>query len=757
MEKKSMNNWSKKNKPENYLQKVKSNIQPLKVVSNGATKPHREPCNLDFYSKLEAKIGYSITEDQKDIIEYVDGSSLVKATAGAGKTTTMTAKIGRMVLVNNIPASKILAMSFSKYSAKDLEKRYYELFSQPEAKGVQFSTIHSFAYQVVKEQYRKQNKPLVIIEGKESPINKKQYLSRLHFYKNEKYTTVEELDNLLTDISFVKNRMINPSSIRSETKNFNEIFNDYEKMKKAKDYLDFDDMLTECLQYLESCKKVQEHYSSLYSHVFLDEAQDVSPVQAEIIKQLTFSKNNLTLVADDDQTIYQWRGSAPEFVINYAGNFPKTVLFDLGVNYRCAPNILSPAKNLIEHNIGRLPKKIEAHKPNKGIFELIEYKSPYDQYSKVLKILKGMSEEQLKESAILFRNNESAVPFIDAFYENNIPFYVKVDRIGFFTSWLVKDIMNAFKIIINPCDADAFRLIARRLDLWIPDNVLKNIKSENNVFDTVRKTSNISPDTQRKAILINRKIKTFKFVSIENSIEFVMKDMGYKRYLDYRVEIGEVGEQFYKQIIQIMNQLGRKSESIDAYRNKMISLFKYIQGLRRQKLKSGVSLLTMHASKGLEFENIFVVDMIKGVFPQRAADENLILMEEERRLCYVAVTRAKSALYVLYDKHQTSSFIGELISPIKKVSLKKTSSMNTIIWEKEKIPRYSNMLDCHIIKDKRELTVGLKVVHNSFGEGRIVETIKNIVRIQFNNTDTRDFYFDLVSSKGLLQIKNIQS
>lgn len=740
-------------------------------VHPGADKPNRLPCTLDFYPNLESRIGYPFTEDQKDIIECCYGKSLTKATAGAGKTTTMTAKIGRMVLVEKIHPKRILAMSFSKMSAKDLEKRYKELFPEPEAQGVEFKTIHAFAYKVVQDQYRKLRKSVKLIDKaideEGNPLSDNRLIGKIYFELHNKYLKNEESADIINDIGIIKNRMLKPHQVGSNFSDIDKIYESYEAEKKRLGVIDYGDMLTECYRFLSSDHEILGYYGSMYDHIILDEAQDTSTVQGCIMALLATISKNLTLVGDDDQAIYPWRGADPEFLVYYTNNNPETVAFDLGVNYRCPQNVVKYAMTLIEYNQIRLEKPIQSFKKTDGKIVDMVCKSYSEQINEVSSVIHALNKNDLNDTAILFRNNMSAIPLIDMLYESGIDFYVRGDRfMAFFNNWLFADIMRLLRLFHDPSDKETFVSLASRLGIRIRKDILLRLPESRNAVKAALSIEKLSDRNKTKIMDLLRSIDEFEFRDVSGSIRYILDKTKYSEYVKKR-EQSDMGSGVPADMIRkIMSQLGSRSLSIPEYHEKMINLKAYIEKLSKSRRKrTGVSLLTIHSSKGLEFENVLIVDMVEDVLPSKSVGKDKKKLEEERRLCYVAITRAKENLYMYSldsGDSKPSRFLQEMVNtnPCKSSNERKTSEVDPIrSWDygnkvvpadKPKLAAKTKVNSAPLIKSESELTAGLRVSHDKFGSGS-VKTIDELkVIIAFDEGKQRTFLVSFVVGNGML-------
>ena len=438
----------------------------------------------DFFAFMEETTGVRLNDVQRQAVLHTDGPLLLLASPGSGKTTTLNMKIGYLLLEKKVRADRIMAITFSKASARDMSERFDRFFSGLTNEKVHFSTIHSFAFQVVREYLRKKNQDFQLIEGQvpqdewkkgwdgpEVPLHKKFILKKIYEDTNGTQMTDDEMDELMTYISFVKNRMASGKELDKITctvKNAVSIYQAYERFKKnhsAQLLLDFDDMLTYCYQYLLDDAAILSKYQEKFEYLLTDESQDNSLVQHEIVKLLSQPQNNLCVVADDDQSIFMWRGSDVTKLLQFEKEYPGATVMTMSQNYRSSQEIVQASNQFIKRNQNRYPKEMFTANSSDQPVAIKTMHHYEDQLKYVTEEIKksGVSEEV----AVLYRNNASAVPLADKLDKAGVHFYMKDIDPKFFKHWIVEDMLNFMRFSYNDRRIDILERIHMKFNAYI--------------------------------------------------------------------------------------------------------------------------------------------------------------------------------------------------------------------------------------------------------------------------------------------------
>jgi len=616
----------------------------------------------------------NLSNEQKKAISHIKGPALVLAVPGAGKTTVLIHRTANLILNYNVAPESILSITFSRASAKDMEERFKRLYGDITQIPVHFSTIHSFSYSLIREYAFKNRIRYVLIEDENNELNKFNLLKKIYFSVNKSQITEEKLETLLNSIGYIKNMMITPEEFLNQNKidikNFEDIFTIYENYKKSNSLLDFDDMLTLCLDILKQDKHILNKYRNKFEYIQVDEGQDTSKIQMEIIKTIAYPKNNLFIVADDDQSIYSFRGAYPKGLLNFRKTYKDGKLFFMERNYRSTENIVSVCNKFIKANKLRYDKNIIAENPLYEPIKIVKVKSITDQYEYIIKELKNHAD--YSNTAILYRNNISSVGIIEYLERNNIPFYMKDIRLKFFDSWVIKDIFDFFMLSKDTAKVEYFENIYFKMNGFISKKHLNYVKArlENqSIFDSLLDMDGLNDFYRKNFLDLKLNFKKLSKMKPCEGITHIEKALGYEDYLkENSIKFGYTFDSL-KSILTYLKVISKPLNTID----ELLLRLKYLNHTISQsvKIKKGVTLSTIHSAKGLEFDRVFILDLIDGEFPPvNSIDEfnkgNIELLEEERRLFYVGMTRAKKDLFLITldnkndKKTKPSRFLTEL-------------------------------------------------------------------------------------------------
>ena len=596
----------------------------------------------------------NLSKEQKKAISHIEGPALVLAVPGAGKTTVLIHRTANLIL-NNISSEKILSITFSKASAYDMKHRFNKLYGDISNIPVHFSTIHSFAYSLIREYAFKNRIRYTFIEDNRKELNKYNILKRIYCCINNDYITEDKLESLINSIGYIKNMLITPeeftSLFKSDIKSFKDIFNNYEKYKRIHNLIDFDDMLTLSLEFLQKDKYLLNKYRNKYDYIQIDEGQDTSKAQMEIIKTIAYPKNNLFIVADDDQSIYGFRGAYPKGLFDFNKIYKNGKVFYMEQNYRSSKNIVSICNKFIKQNTLRYNKNIFTQNSFVEPINIIKVNTLEEQYEYLVNEL--TQKNNYNNSAILYRNNISAIGIIEYLERNNIPFNMRDIRIKFFNHWVVQDILNFFTLAKNTSNIESFEKIYFKMKGFISKKQLNYIKTFNynhSVFDRLLDYPGLSRFYKKNFLELKIDFKKLSKIKPYDGICYIEKNLEYEDYLrESCMKLGHTLDSL-KSILHFMKIIASKSKDLNAF----VGRLKYLEYLciQSKNIKNGITLSTIHSAKGLEFENVYIIDLIEGDFPNtNSIDEfqkgYIDALEEERRLFYVGMTRAKKHLSLI--------------------------------------------------------------------------------------------------------------
>ncbi len=615
-----------------------------------------------------------LNAQQKLAINHTKGPALVLAVPGAGKTTVIIHRTANLILNNGVNPNKILSITFSRASARDMKNRFNNTFRSISPVPIKFSTIHSFAFKLLNEYAFKNNIKFTLIEDERKPISKKKLLREIYYRINNDYITEEKLDTLINSIGYIKNMLLPVdqylSTVNIDIKNFNSIFNTYENYKIDNYLIDFDDMLTHSLKILKEDEYLLNKYRNKCEFIQVDEGQDTSKIQNEIIKAIASPKNNLFIVADDDQSIYGFRGAYPKDLFNFEKIYPNGEIFFMEENYRSSSNIVSICNNFIKQNTFRFNKNIFTNNDSYRPIHIVKTKNIIEQYEYIIEQL--LKQNIFDTTAILYRNNISAIGIIEYLERNNIPFQMKDTKLNFFNHWVVKDIFCFLTLAHDNTNIEAFEKIYYKTRGYIRKDYINFIYTLNynkSVFDRMIKYPGLNENFKKEIKNLKMDFKKLSKLNPQDAISFIEYDLEYDNYLKESSQKLGYTYDTLKTILYNLKLIASKTRNHEDFTNRL----KYLNNLTYNSKynQNGVNLSTIHSSKGLEYENVYMIDLVDGEFPiSGSIDEfekgNIEPLEEERRLFYVGMTRAMKVLdLIIFDyknekRVEPSRFVTEL-------------------------------------------------------------------------------------------------
>lgn len=591
----------------------------------------------------------NFTYKQRKAIEHFTGPALVLAVPGAGKTTVLLHRIKYLKDFHGVDPKNILSITFSKSQARDMEMRFKRLF--PELKESYFSTIHSFCYYIIKLYYDRNNRIFKMIESS-GPVSKFRLIKNIMNNYSSKAVRDDQVDNFLQDYGYCKNMMIEDKLSKRYSLIFEKVYRDYENFKREHFLLDFDDLLTKSYEILEKDSYILNRIKRRYEFIQLDEGQDTSKIQLAIISKLASPENNIFILADDDQSIYSFRGANPSYLLDFQKIYPEAKLYYIDQNFRSTEKIVKLSNKVIRDNKKRYPKDIYTDNKDKDLVKVAIKKDFLASFSYIKDNLR-----KDKKTAIIYRRNISSLALIKYLDIHQIPFHLSYQKDSLFNSFILDDILNIIAFSENNTSMDLFRKIYYKLNSYIKKTSLNHIETydmDMPIWDRLLDDSNLSRFYVDRFLELKLIFKRIQKAKGKNKIDMIMDDIGYREYVSEKISF-ENQHISLEQIIEIYKYI---FETCEAYED-FISEIGRLKKIQKNSYKktSNLSLMTVHSSKGLEFDDVFVIDLVDGEFPMNldASDDKFVEnYEEERRMFYVAITRAKENLYLLAPKSRNT-------------------------------------------------------------------------------------------------------
>ncbi|MDO5028068.1 MAG: ATP-dependent helicase [Bacillota bacterium] len=586
-----------------------------------------------------------LSDEQKRASQSLSGSSLVLGTPGAGKTTMLLQRINNLI-AKGVDPERILTISFSRAAARELEERF-KAKNPDQERLPHFHTIHAFSYIVLRDYGRRKGIDYKLLEGDKS-LNKYKLLAKFYKQVHKTYISDEKLDKLINRIGYVKNMLLDPKTINSEIDCFDQIYCLYEGFKKKYKYIDFDDMLEEGLRILKDNSSIRNKYINMYDYVQVDEGQDTSKLQMEIVKILTKKKNNLFIVADDDQSIYSFRGADPRGLFSLEADYKDLKIYYMETNFRSTKNIVLAAKSFIDQNQLRYKKDLKSSKDYSQPVEVVKVDSTEDQYAYILDKIK---EADLDQVGILYRNNVSAMGLVEYLERKNIAFKLAdSSKIKFYGHRITKDLENIINFAADPSRLDLFQEFFYKVKGYVSRLMLEDLKSlarPGNVLENLTRLADLKPYSIKSIEELQRSMEILASLPMDQKLDHIYTDLGYGAYLSYFSKKEGYGLESELLVFQNLNRISKKALDLREFIGRLKYLDQYVS--RSAYVSEGLKLSTIHSAKGKEYKDVFLIDLYQGMFPAKSKDQSLgPEWEEERRLFYVAMTRAKERLTILY-------------------------------------------------------------------------------------------------------------
>ena len=608
-----------------------------------------------------------------------DGPAMVLAGPGAGKTYVITNRVKALIDEYGVKPEQILVVTFSKAAAVEMKERF-EMLTGGRRLPVRFGTFHSVFFQILRLAYHYEVKDIA------TPALKYRFLEET---LNETGYGVDDKKEFLSDIekeiSRVKGEGIEIDcyfSSACSAEIFQKMYRGYQEKLQRHRCLDFDDMVVYTYQLLKEREDIRRRWQAQFRYLLIDEFQDINRLQYETVCMLAEPENNLFIVGDDDQSIYGFRGAKPGIMLSFPKRFPDTKQIVLGVNYRCSDEIMKAAERLIGKNNERYEKHIVANKGKEQPVHMKKCENLPDEAEKIVAQIQMYQKEGIayQEMAVLFRTNMQMRLLAGKLMEHGVPFTMRENLPNLFDTWMAKDIMCYLQLALGNRSREKFLKIANRPVRYLSRTAFTESEVS---FDKLRAYYAVKNQEWMEERIWNFEydLKNLASLSPYAAIHFIRKGIGYDEFLKTYADERNVNADDWFDVLDEMQEMARDKKSIPEFLSFVENYGDTLEEMRQEQKKQqvkeepGVSLMTMHASKGLEFPVVFVPTLNEDIVPYRKAVQEGNL-EEERRMLYVAMTRAKTYLHLSFVKErfhkeaEPSPFLYE-ISPALKNKINK--------------------------------------------------------------------------------------
>ncbi len=671
-----------------------------------------------------------LNDRQKEAVLYGDGPLLILAGAGSGKTSVLTKRVAYLIKERNISPKNIVAITFTNKAAKEMKERIIKEVGK-EGYDIQISTFHSFGLRIIKENYEKlgYEKNFTIIDSDDSLTVVKKILKEMGIDStrfNPKF--------IKNQISSCKNEMVTPEKyknlVNDELSDITyKVYKKYQDTLLRNNSLDFDDLLIKPIELFNKYKEVLENYQELFKYVFIDEYQDTNEAQYILSKMISAKYKNICVVGDDAQSIYSWRGANFKNILNFEKDYKNAKVILLEQNYRSTKTILNAANSVIKNNINKKDKNLWTDNSLGEKIKYVRTNDEKDEASYVTREIRNLVNNgvSLDDIAVLYRTNAQSRTIEEGFLNSNIPYKI-VGAFAFYSRKEIKDLLAYLKLIYNTKDDVSLMRIINYPKRKIGAKTIENLSMDavlngTSMFDVISS----GKELEFKKLILEMKEKS-EVLSLTETIDMVLDKSGIKSELESEhtleadIRLENLNE--FKSITKTFEE-----ESGIASLEDFLNEVSLVSDVNDQKNDNSpkVTLMTIHAVKGLEYKYVFVIGMEENIFPHVNSCEEDGGIEEERRLCYVAITRAKEKLYLvnalrrmLYGKtsvNMPSRFINEIDKDLIDAPEKKMVNMK---FNKKEA-----------FNDDNGLKTGDNVIHDIYGPGVVVNVDKSIATIAF--------------------------
>lgn len=601
---------------------------------------------------------------QKKAVSHGEGPCLVLAGSGSGKTLTIVNRIKYLIEEYKVRPEEILVVTFTRFAAAEMKSRLCALMGK-QTLPVTVGTFHGIYYGILKWAYRMGQQNILSEEEKYQILRSAAGKQKMEVFDEEDF-----IQDIAAEIGKIKNNRIDPDEFVSEKCSadaFREIYREYERQRKKLRKIDFDDMLVLCCELFTSRPDVLAAWQKKFRYILIDEFQDINRIQYDVIRMLALPENNLFVVGDDDQAIYGFRGADSSLMFRFREDYPEAAQILLGTNYRSTANIVRNSLKVIEHNEHRFQKDLKASRDNGACIHVQELKDPNEEAQYILDEIEKKEQEGTapEKIAVLFRIHTDARPVVEALLERHISFQMKEHLPNLYNHFIGKDIQAYFRLALGERKRQDFLQVMNRPKRYIGrDSLSGNTVS----FEEIRKFYCDREWMMDRVDQFEWDVKMLKKMAPYAAIQYIRKRIGYDDFLKDYALTHNVNKADLFDVLSEIEEAAKPYASIEDW---FVHVQEYTEMLRlkerqRSLKQEGIRLMTIHAAKGLEFDAVFLIEANEGRIPYKKAKTEKET-EEERRLFYVAMTRAKDLLKICYVKTKNgkevspSRFVEELL------------------------------------------------------------------------------------------------
>ena len=691
----------------------------------------------------------SLNDVQRQAVQHTDGPLLILSGAGSGKTRVITHRIAYLIKHYRVSPFRILAVTFTNKAAKEMKQRLDTLVEDSVSHELWVATFHSTCARILRRDIEKLGTPaesgsgsrstdhaytrdFTIFDTGEQATLVKDVLRQLNYSDKQHNPRA-----ILSHISRAKNESISPQTYQKIADGYferivAEVYGLYQDGLRLNNALDFDDLLLFTVDLLNQNPEVRRYYQNKFEYILVDEYQDTNRCQYELVHLLTGEKQNLCVVGDDDQSIYAFRGADIRNILDFENDYPNTRVLRLEQNYRSTQNILDAAWGVVHNNRARKAKKLWTENDMGELVTCYEAMDENDEAGYVGTHIEDWHAEGVdyKDFAVFYRTNAQSRIFEEAFRTANIPYQI-VGGVGFYDRMEIKDLLAYLRVMCNPSDSMSLRRIINVPSRGIGSTTLQrlidfSINENITLFDAIQRVDEISTINRGLQAKVRRFVKIFDDFDATtmpaDALDYVLKVTGYLKNLEAENSIEaqnrvENIEELINAVIEYEHNEVEPSLS-DYLEN--VALTADIDAMETDSTDM-VTLMTLHSAKGLEFPFVFIVGMEEGYLPHQRSLDTQAELEEERRLCYVGITRTMEQLYLSHASSRRTFREREYRTPSRFISEIPEHLIRHV--DRYRSPFRDTPSTYEVVSEEESLdyVVDQIVLHPKFGRGKITK------------------------------------
>ena len=666
------------------------------------------------YEFFQKEYQLSLNDAQKRAVRTVNGHVLLLAVPGSGKTTTLVARLGYMVCGCAIAPENILTMTYTVAATQDMRQRFARQFGDELAARMEFRTINGVSARIIRYYEQIMGRKAFDLVSDERRLAA--LVTDIAAGFSKEYPTDSEIKGIRSAITYAKNQMLSDEEIREldqEIENFSKIYQIYNQTLRQQGNMDYDDQMVYARTILRKYPQILAAFQDRYRYLCVDEAQDTSKIQHEIIELLARKHGNLFMVGDEDQSIYGFRAAYPQALLDFEKKYPDATVLLMVQNYRSTRQIVAAANRTICENKNRYEKSMVSVRGDGAAVREITLQQRKNQYGYLLKL----AQDCACETAVLYRDNDCAMPIIDLLERNGVAYRCRQMDTGFFSNRTVRDITDVIRLALDGQNIEAFLRVYYTFNAGITKNAAEQAvrcRDELTLMERLSEDDTLSEWSRRKCKALQTHLSALPDERADRAVYRIVNFMGYGEYLQQRgIDLNRV---------HILESLGAQEPTPARLLERLDELRQIIEEPTND-CQSNFILSTIHSSKGLEYERVFLLDVIDAILPKQGEDVD---EEEERRLFYVGMTRAKEELSIFtFQRPGYSSVFSAPLFP-KKSEKEKTHTPPV----RMEIDR--GITSVHAAVDTSQCVVGCRVLHRHFGAGVIAARDGNTATINFD-------------------------